>query len=259
MYSIHKIIFLPVIILLILNSQSSTESEKSISEMGRLSAQRDSSIPDSGRIEQIDSIKVVLNSPKLDLQIPGKRFNPEPWWAAFKPYIDILSALLTPLIAIIAVYIACQQYQTNKRKLDLDLYNKRSEVYKALTDFIASVLSGKISEKEPISLLDKELIKFQKDTSESYFFFGNDILRYLDEVYEEGLKLRTAYRYLSGKRLKNQEAEKLHAQKDDLLKWFQDQLVISQKKFGRDMRIIRRGFWAKLYDRVKVVLISEGK
>ena len=35
--------------------------------------------------------------------------------------VDVLSALLTPVIAAIAVSIAYQQWQTNRRRLALDL------------------------------------------------------------------------------------------------------------------------------------------
>ena len=46
-------------------------------------------------------------------------------------FLNILSGLLTPLIAIIAVYIAYQQYQSNKKqgelKLKLDSENSELE------------------------------------------------------------------------------------------------------------------------------------
>ena len=43
--------------------------------------------------------------------------------------IEISTALLTPIIAIIATYIAYQQWKTNQLKLNLERYDRRLEVY----------------------------------------------------------------------------------------------------------------------------------
>ena len=43
--------------------------------------------------------------------------------------IKIFSGLLTPVIAIVAVYIAWQQWQTNRQKLILDRYDRRLRIY----------------------------------------------------------------------------------------------------------------------------------
>ena len=79
---------------------------------------------------------------------------------AFGPVIDLktldtagkgFSALLTPLIAGIAVFIALQQRRiaqqqarTAKRKLRYDTFDKRYAVFEALLAFISTVL-GKAS------------------------------------------------------------------------------------------------------------------
>ena len=51
-------------------------------------------------------------------------------------WIDILSALLTPLIALIAVYVAYQQHKINKIRLQHELYERRLRVYKAVQTFM---------------------------------------------------------------------------------------------------------------------------
>ena len=43
--------------------------------------------------------------------------------------IDISKALLTPIIAIVTVYIAYQQWKTNELKLKLEKYDRRLRVY----------------------------------------------------------------------------------------------------------------------------------
>ena len=55
--------------------------------------------------------------------------------------IQMFSALLTPVIAAIAVYIAHQQWQTNCRRLELDSCDRRLRVYQAVSQFISKVLT----------------------------------------------------------------------------------------------------------------------
>ena len=45
-------------------------------------------------------------------------------------WIDILAALLTPTIALIALYIAYQQYKINQQRLRHETYERRLEFIK---------------------------------------------------------------------------------------------------------------------------------
>ena len=51
--------------------------------------------------------------------------------------VQIMQALLTPLIAIIATYIAYQQWNTNKLKLKLDRYERRLRVYQKIVELVS--------------------------------------------------------------------------------------------------------------------------
>ena len=64
--------------------------------------------------------------------------------------IQILSAFLTPVIAILAAYIAYQQYVVNKRnsdrqyllgikKVNLDLYQKRFRIFKETKQILLEI------------------------------------------------------------------------------------------------------------------------
>lgn len=57
-----------------------------------------------------------------------------------------VTALLTPMIAIIAAWIAYSQWKTARRKLKLDLFEKRLEVYDAARTAIGQIIvHGKVS------------------------------------------------------------------------------------------------------------------
>lgn len=54
-----------------------------------------------------------------------------------KDAVALFNAFLTPLIAIVAVYIAWQQWQTNKHKLELELYDRRLRIYEEVRKILS--------------------------------------------------------------------------------------------------------------------------
>jgi len=85
--------------------------------------------------------------------------------------VDLFSALLTPLIAIVMTYIAIQQYRANQLKLRHDLYDRRLLPYNAVAEFLPHVMrEGTADRAQLVTLLQK--------TRESYFLFGKEISDY---------------------------------------------------------------------------------
>ena len=102
----------------------------------------------------------------------------------------VLNGLFTPTIASVAVYIAWQQWQTNRQKLTIDLYDRRLRVYKEIKRFLS-----KIAVDAAISA--QELLEFYSSVSESHFLFGVEIPEYIEEIYSHGtrfLQHSTEYR-----------------------------------------------------------------
>lgn len=76
--------------------------------------------------------------------------------------------LLASFIALIAVYIAYQQWQTNRQKLRLDLYQKRFAVYENVLAFYHILYAGDhVTDKERIAIENN----FLKSCRESQFLF----------------------------------------------------------------------------------------
>ena len=96
---------------------------------------------------------------------------------------DLLAVLPTFIVGCIAAYIAYQQWQTNRRKLELDLYDRRLRLYQATTKYISMVLTDLKPKLEDLS-------EFRRATAEADFLFGPDIRAYLDELFEHGVELR---------------------------------------------------------------------
>ena len=86
-------------------------------------------------------------------------------------WVTILSALLTPMIAISTSLIAYRQWRTAKNKLKLDLFDRRLAIYNAVCDALAS--------DQPLSA-DEER-KFLVSTRDAKWLFSRDIQEYFRE------------------------------------------------------------------------------
>jgi len=89
--------------------------------------------------------------------------------------VEISKALLTPLIAIVATYIAWQQWQTNRQKLSFDLYERRLKVYEQVRRILSIIVRDAKASYD-------ELLKFRAAVSEADFLFGPEIVKYIDEI-----------------------------------------------------------------------------
>jgi uncharacterized ubiquitin-like protein YukD len=99
--------------------------------------------------------------------------------------VAIAQAALTPVIAIIATYIAWQQWRVNESKLKLDRYDRRLKVYKEIEGFLAVVIqNAKVS--------TNDIRQLRVGTAEAHFLFGNDISKYIDELVAHGVRLGQA-------------------------------------------------------------------
>lgn len=98
--------------------------------------------------------------------------------------VRVLSALLTPAIAVLTALIALQQYKTNRNQFRLALLARRVTVLNATREFIAKAVG-----QGNVHLTDLDAFLFE--TRESDFLFGSDITQYLRELYDHGVNLNT--------------------------------------------------------------------
>jgi hypothetical protein len=56
-------------------------------------------------------------------------------------FINLSSALLTPLIALIALWIAYQQMKSNRDKVRLDLFEKRMKIFLIVRESLGTILA----------------------------------------------------------------------------------------------------------------------
>lgn len=90
-----------------------------------------------------------------------------PHWTAY------LAAGLTPVIAIIAAWIAFRQSQIARNKLKLDLFERRMAIYESVRKALGVVVGhGKLSQEEQIN--------YMVGTRPARWLFGPEVFRYLD-------------------------------------------------------------------------------
>jgi hypothetical protein len=149
--------------------------------------------------------------------------------------IPILQGLLTPLIAIITTYIAWQQWQGNKLKLNLDRYDRRLRIYQEVVKMLKACANGEIQEFSVI-------VDFGAATAEGDFLFGPEIRQFLDEISTRAAKLRSAnvqYRDFKQPVPENYDHEKIVNEIGAQTAWFVEQLVgfVAKNKFGQYLNI----------------------
>jgi hypothetical protein len=143
--------------------------------------------------------------------------------------VPILSAMLTPAIALLATYIAWQQHKINKDQFRLGLFERRLKLFDSAGKLIATVIgSGKVA--------DANLKEFLWDTKESEFLFGSDIKAYLADLYGKASDVYT---------LENAADEPQKNQRKQTLLWFSGQGDGLKKKFGKYMAF-RENDWRSL-------------
>lgn len=96
---------------------------------------------------------------------------------------ELSKALLTPVIAIVATYIAWQQWKTNRLKFHLDLYDRRLKVYEEVRQILSIIARDAVASYD-------DLLKFKRAVSEADFLFDPDIPAYIEEIYQRGVKLQ---------------------------------------------------------------------
>lgn len=148
--------------------------------------------------------------------------------------IELLSALLTPVIAVTTTYIAVQQWRLEREKWRLAVYDKRFETYRTVVEFISLMCSAG-------DCTEEERIKFLQTGSRNYFLFEPDIQTYIDEIYKQSVKKS----YLEKTLLTTGDSQaayrgQLAQQAADISRWFSAQFDITKQQFGAYLKIHRR-------------------
>ena len=100
-------------------------------------------------------------------QIMAAPIAATPHWTAY------LTAILVPVIALTAAWIAFRQSQIAKNKLKLDLYDRRIAIYNVVRQALGKATShGKLNQSDEIEYLS--------GTREAQWLFGPEVSQYIN-------------------------------------------------------------------------------
>jgi hypothetical protein len=154
-----------------------------------------------------------------------------------RDYVQIFQGLLTPLIALLALYIAWQQYQVNHYSLKNQLYERRFKVFRVFMSYLADIMrEGKTSYHR--------VVQFYAEASEVEFLFNDGIPNKLEELYKKGIKLARLQDKLypsdgSQGLPKGDERNRVVEEKHDLLEWFESQIKETKDLFKQQMKMMK--------------------
>ena len=146
-------------------------------------------------------------------------------------FIEIVSALLVPLIAIITTYIAVQQYRLEKARLKFELFEKRYMVFRTIMETIGTVTrKGRVTQEE--------LSTFAATTRQGFFLFGDDVNFHVDQIYDKCNRLDYVFNRLADQGLRGgEERNRLDHENSEIFNWFQEQINVTKTLFARYLQI----------------------
>jgi hypothetical protein len=139
-------------------------------------------------------------------------------------------SLLTLLIAVMAIYIARQQWITARNKLKLDLFNARFTLYVAAKKLISSILiNGGIS--------DVDLYSFKSNTNSARWMTNAEVATYFsNELFSRAVELNRLSFEKSSLRDEDEVFEN-GKQQAAIKQWFLSQFDVLDSKFSDLLQI----------------------
>jgi len=121
------------------------------------------------------------------------------------------------------------QLRSQELQLRIGLFDKRYEVFHATMVFITIIMQN-------VNLTLEDLMKFLRDSKYKEFLFDSDIREYLDELYNQGLKLKRIVAMADKYRSDNKHEEYAN-EIFEITGYFQKQFEVASIKFGEYLKI----------------------
>ena len=146
-------------------------------------------------------------------------------------WITYLSALLTPAIGVGVVAIAFLQWQTNKNRLKVELFDRRYQIYRAVKDLIDSIMV-----EGGVKISEKEANRFVLAVSESQFLFDKELATYIKSISKKAVKMAVLERHLKELPAGERRTEVV-SELDKVLGWSINQSGILAEKFSPFLKL----------------------
>lgn len=101
---------------------------------------------------------------------------PMEWW------LQLSKGFLTPMIGVITVYIAWQQWKTNSDKVKLDKFDRRFAIYDAARELIRTV-------RQHSAATEQEIFEYRTKTRDAGFSLNDKLNEYLEEFADKAWEI----------------------------------------------------------------------
>ena len=129
-----------------------------------------------------------------------------------KLMINENSNALSVVTALIALYIAYEQWKTNRDKVKLELYDRRYKIYDETRRFISSAVRNG-------DLTNEDFSKFYEVLPETRFLFQDDVYSYMQELINKGANLHADSVIASGSS-ENPHYKNAVEKAGDIVNWY---------------------------------------
>jgi hypothetical protein len=147
----------------------------------------------------------------------------------YKSYIDILSAALIPVIAIITTYIAIQQFYTNKLRLKHEMYDRRIKIYLELLAILGDLLKNGDAGND-------EFNKLYLLSAQFPFIFKVVNIKYIHSIHDNMNSLHTLNTILKDS-TDQKERERSAKKKTEIMEWARKQVRHMEVIFSSDLKL----------------------
>jgi len=129
-----------------------------------------------------------------------------------RDWVDYLSALLVPMVAVAGAIIAWQQWRINRARLKNELFDRRYEQFCVVRDFIGSIMASGKSTPE-------EQRKYLVGSRGMRFLFDKKIADYMDRnIWKLAIDLECLESELQGVPVAEERSSNVREQRDIKLK-----------------------------------------
>ena len=144
--------------------------------------------------------------------------------------LEILIAVWTAVLTLVATYVVVKQYQLEKTKIKFEHFERRYNLYKKVMDYIASVV-------REAATTTQEMFEFRNETIDVSIFFGDEIKKYVDDMFAKANRVRYLTDITSKNNLEQEAHVKFVEELHDLITWFGKQITVCQVEFSKYLRI----------------------
>jgi hypothetical protein len=147
-------------------------------------------------------------------------------------WVQVLQALAVPVIAGVGAWVALQQMQIARTKLQHDLYDRRYAVFQAVRRFLDEASVRKIVSGETFRA-------FALGTADAAFLFDDSLAAYLKEMRERAAKAQSIFSVMEDMPAGDEKARASKAAGEQFI-WLMQQIDGLADKFRPFLTLDRR-------------------